>query len=83
MHKANKYKYDFQQYETIRSFGKSIYNGKINIDETKMGQSKLLENMVEFNEKSILRKKKIRKKKKYFWKCKCSLRWSRINSWCF
>ena len=66
MHKANKYKYDFQQYETIRSFGKSIYNGKINIDETKMGQSKLLENMVEFNEKSILRKKKIRKKKKYF-----------------
>ena len=66
MHKANKYKYDFPQYETIRSFGKSIYNDKINIDETKMGQSKLLENMVEFNEKSILRKKKIRKKKKYF-----------------
>ena len=26
-----KYKYDFQQYETIRSFGESIYVGKISI----------------------------------------------------
>ena len=31
--KANKYKYDFQKYETIRFFGESIYSGKINIDE--------------------------------------------------
>ena len=42
IYKANKYKYDFQQYETIRSFGESIYNGKINVDETKMDQSNLL-----------------------------------------
>ena len=32
-YKANKYLYDFQQFETIRSFGDSIYTGKINIDE--------------------------------------------------
>ena len=25
MYKANKYEYDFQQYQTIRSFGESIY----------------------------------------------------------
>ena len=25
---ANKCKYDFQQYETIRSFGETIYTGK-------------------------------------------------------
>ena len=34
IHKANKYKYHSQQYETIRSFGESIYNAKVNIDES-------------------------------------------------
>ena len=28
IYRAIKYKYDFQQYETIRSFDKSIYTGK-------------------------------------------------------
>ena len=42
INKPNKYKYDFQQYETIRSFGESIYTGKINIDEAEMDQSNLL-----------------------------------------
>ena len=27
IYKINKYKYDFQQYEFIRSFGESIYAG--------------------------------------------------------
>ena len=42
-YKAGKYKYDFQQYETIRSFGESIYSGKISIHETDMDQINLLE----------------------------------------
>ena len=46
---ANKYKYDFQQYAIIRSFGESIYAGKINTDEAKMDQSYLLKSLVEFN----------------------------------
>ena len=50
--KTNKYRYDFQQYETIRSFGESIYTGKINIDEAEVDQSNLLRNLVEFNEQS-------------------------------
>ena len=33
---GNKYRIYFQQFETIRSFGDSIYNGKINIKEAKM-----------------------------------------------
>ena len=33
---GNKYRIYFQQIETIRSFGDSIYNGKINIKEAKM-----------------------------------------------
>ena len=36
--------YDFQQYDTIRSFGNNIYNGKINIDEAEKDQSNLLKN---------------------------------------
>ena len=42
---------DFQQYETIRSFGKCIYTGKINIGEAEMGQSNL-KNIVDFHNKS-------------------------------
>ena len=49
--KTNKYLFDFQQFETIRSFGDSIYTGKINIDEPEMDQSNLLENIVKFNNK--------------------------------
>ena len=44
-YKANKYLYDLQQFETIRSFGHSI-------DEAEMDQNNLLENMVKFNNKS-------------------------------
>ena len=51
-HEAGKYKYDFQQYETIRSFGESIYAGKINIHEAEMDETNLLENVVKFNNKS-------------------------------
>ena len=49
---TNKYNYDFQQYETIRSFGESVYAGKISADETEEDQSNLLENIIKVNEKS-------------------------------
>ena len=57
--------YDFQQFETIKSFGDSIYTGKINIDESEMDQSNLLENMVEFNNKSRLKEKEGKAKKNF------------------
>ena len=50
--KAKKYTYDFQQYETIRSFSESIYTRKASIVEAEEDQSNLLENLVEFNNKS-------------------------------
>ena len=34
--------YDFQKFETIRSFGDSIYAGKFSIDEAEMDQTNLL-----------------------------------------
>ena len=55
MYKASKYKYDFLQYETIRSFGENIYNGKMNIDKAEMDRGYLLKKLVEFNNESIPR----------------------------
>ena len=61
--KTNKYLFDFQQFETIRSFGDSIYTGKINIDEPEMDQSNLLENIVKFNNKFKAKTKEGKAKK--------------------
>ena len=38
--------YDFQKYETIKSFGDNIYTGKISMYEAEMDQSNILENVV-------------------------------------
>ena len=40
--------YDFQEYETIRSFGDNICGGKIDLDKTEIDQSNLLKNTAEF-----------------------------------
>ena len=50
--KKKKYICDFQQNETIRSFGKSIYTRKAKIFESEKDQSNLLQNIIEFNNKS-------------------------------
>ena len=62
-HKTKNYIHDFQQYETIRSFGESICPHKININEAEKNQCNLLENVVELNNKSRPKTKKIRIKK--------------------
>ena len=48
-YKTKNYTYDFQQYETVRSFGESICTRNVIIDEADIDQSNLLENMVKFN----------------------------------
>ena len=58
----------------MRSFGEPLCTGKINIDEAETDQINLLENLVQFSERS--RPKTVDdkdKKKKHFWKCKYSL----------
>ena len=49
IYKTNKYKYDFQQYETTGSFGGNIYTGKISIDEAEIDQTSLLRKIIRFN----------------------------------
>ena len=65
IYKAGKYKYDSQQYETIRSFSESNYTGKINIDKAKMDQTNLLENMVNFKNNTSPKSKEGQAKKTF------------------
>ena len=65
-YETNRYKFYFRQFETRRSFGDSIYNGKISLDEVEMEQTNLLENIVDFSNKSRPRLKKDKDKTKYF-----------------
>ena len=51
-YETSKYIFDFQQFQTIRSFGDSIYNDKINIREAKMKQVILLVNILDLRNKS-------------------------------
>ena len=62
-YKTNKYLYDFQQFETIRFFGDSIYTGKINTDEPEIDQTNLLEIIVKLNNKSKPKAKEGQNKK--------------------
>ena len=57
-YKTKKYMYDFLQYETIRSFGESIYTCKASIAEAEEHQKNLLKNMAEFDDKARPRAKK-------------------------
>ena len=62
-YKTKNYTYDFQQYETIRSFDESADTRKAIIAEAEEDQSNLLENLVKFNNKSGPKKKEGKDKK--------------------
>ena len=49
----------------IRSFGDSIYTRKINIVQAEEDQSNLLNNIIEFNDRSRQRLKEGKDKKRY------------------
>ena len=63
-YETKNYIYDFQQYDTIRTFGDNIYTAKINIDGSEMDQTNLSKNWEEFSVKSRLRTIKDRNKKR-------------------
>ena len=64
IYRTNKYKYNFQQYETIRSFGETIYIGKISTDKAEMDQSNLLRNFKELLINLDQEHKKVKMKKR-------------------
>ena len=56
-YKTSKNLFDFQKFQTIRSFDDSIPNGQITISETDEKQSHLLNNILEFYDKARPRSK--------------------------
>ena len=52
VYKTDKHTYDFRKVNTIRTFGKDIYNGKITLEEADESQSDLLSKIKTFNEKT-------------------------------
>ena len=60
VYETNKYVYNFQQYEIIRSIAENIFTGKITLDNVDKDQSVLLNDFIDFNERTnqkIYRKK--------------------------
>ena len=66
VYRTYKDKYDFLQYDTIRYFGDSIYNGKISIDETETDQSSLLNDLTDFYDRSRPKRAEAKNKKKTY-----------------
>ena len=62
IYKTNKYTYDFRKFNTIRTFGEDIYDGKITLEEADKNQSDLIDETENFNDKT--RPKSYEKKKK-------------------
>ena len=62
IYKANKHTYDFRKYNTIRTFGEDIYEGKITLEEADESQSDLLGEIKNFNDKT--RPQALKKKQK-------------------
>ena len=68
IYKASKYKHDFRKFNTIRTFGEDIYNGKITLEEADEDQSNLANKINNFikntkpqNDKKIQEKKIVKK----------------------
>ena len=64
IYESSKHVYDFRRFQTIRSFGNSIFNGIITISETGKKQSNLIDIFLNFNDKVRLRSKADKEKKR-------------------
>ena len=66
VYKTNIHTYDFQTFQTIRTFAGDIYNGEISLGVANEDQEKLLDEIVYFNKKT---KPKIERKKERKRRC--------------
>ena len=49
VYKTNIHTYDFQTFQTIRTFARDIYNGEISLEEANEDQKKLFDEILYFN----------------------------------
>ena len=66
VYEAGKHKYDFRKFNTIRTFGEDIYEGKITLEEADEDQSDLTDKINEFNKKRRPKSDKKKQNEKLF-----------------
>ena len=55
VYEIDKHVYNFQQYQTKRSFAKNTFSGKISLDNGDKDRRDLLKGLIGFNKRSKLR----------------------------
>ena len=68
VYRAREYTYSFQNFRTIRTFGRDIYNGEITLKEADEDQSSLLNEIKNFRDKTKPQDEEKKQKKKMFLK---------------
>ena len=75
IYETNEYTYSFKNFQTIKTFGRDIYEGKITIKEADEYQADLLTEIMNFRKNTKPRSQEKNEKKKFFFKtCKIFLR---------
>ena len=64
VYRASEYTYDFRNFNTIRTFGEDIYNGKITLEEADEDQSDLVDEINNFTKKTKPRDDEKKQEKK-------------------
>ena len=64
VYRASEYTYSFQNFRTIRAFGRDIYNGEITLKEDDEDQASLLNEIMNFRDKTKPQDEEIKKEKK-------------------
>ena len=75
-YKAREYTYSFQNFQTIRTFGRDIYNGELTLKAADENQANLLVEVMNFKKKAKRQdpEKKTEKKKMFLKTCVTFLR---------
>ena len=68
VYETNEYTYSFKNFQTIKTFGRDIYEGKITIEEANKYQTNLLVEIMNFRKNTKPRSQEKNKKKKLFLK---------------
>ena len=68
VYETNEYTYSFKNFQTIKTFGRDIYEGKITIEEANKYQTNLLVEIMNFRKNTKPMSQEKNKKKKLFLK---------------
>ena len=68
VYRASEYTYSFQNFQTIKTFGRDIYNGEITLKEADEEQSSLLNEIRKFRDKTKPQDQEKKQEKKTFLK---------------